>query len=46
MVIPHGCDSMVRSYSVWSYSLPLSYFHFVNIPSVVRNRPLSSFMPS
>jgi bcr-type benzoyl-CoA reductase subunit C len=34
MVIPHGCDSMVRSYSVWSYSLPFSYFHFVNIPSV------------
>jgi benzoyl-CoA reductase/2-hydroxyglutaryl-CoA dehydratase subunit BcrC/BadD/HgdB len=25
---------MVRSYSVWSYALPLSYFHFVNIPTV------------
>ena len=34
MVIPHGCDSMVRSYSAWSYGLPYSYFHFVNIPSV------------
>ena len=34
LVIPHGCDSMVRSYSVWSYALPLSYFHFVNIPTV------------
>jgi bcr-type benzoyl-CoA reductase subunit C len=34
LVIPHGCDSMVRSYSAWSYSLPYSYFHFVNIPSV------------
>jgi bcr-type benzoyl-CoA reductase subunit C len=34
MVIPHGCDSMVRSYSAWSYSLPVSYFHFVNIPTV------------
>jgi benzoyl-CoA reductase/2-hydroxyglutaryl-CoA dehydratase subunit BcrC/BadD/HgdB len=34
MVIPHGCDSMVRSYSAWSYSLPYPYFHFVNIPSV------------
>jgi len=34
MVIPHGCDSMVRSYSVWSYSLPFSYFHFVNIPTL------------
>ncbi|HSB04756.1 MAG TPA: 2-hydroxyacyl-CoA dehydratase family protein [Thermodesulfobacteriota bacterium] len=34
LVIPHGCDSMVRSYSVWSYALPFPYFHFVNIPSV------------
>jgi len=34
MVIPHGCDSMVRSFSVWSYSLPFPYFHFVNIPTV------------
>jgi benzoyl-CoA reductase subunit C len=34
MVIPHGCDSMVRSYSAWIYSLPYSYFHFVNIPTV------------
>jgi len=34
LVIPHGCDSMVRSFSVWSYALPFPYFHFVNIPSV------------
>jgi len=34
MVVPHGCDSMVRSFSVWSYSLPFSYFHFVNIPTL------------
>jgi benzoyl-CoA reductase/2-hydroxyglutaryl-CoA dehydratase subunit BcrC/BadD/HgdB len=34
MVIPHGCDSMVRSFSAWTYSLPYSYFHFVNIPTV------------
>ncbi len=34
MVIPHACDSMVRSYSAWSYSLPYPYSHFVNIPSV------------
>jgi benzoyl-CoA reductase subunit C len=34
MVIPHGCDSMVRSFSAWSYSLPFPYFHFVNIPTV------------
>ncbi len=34
LVIPHGCDSMVRSFSTWSYSLPYPYFHFVNIPTV------------
>ncbi len=34
LVIPHGCDSMVRSYSVWSYALPFPYFHFLNVPSV------------
>lgn len=34
LVIPHGCDSMVRSFSAWSYSLPYPYFHFVNIPTV------------
>jgi benzoyl-CoA reductase subunit C len=34
MVIPHSCDSMVRSFSAWSYSLPYPYFHFVNVPSV------------
>ncbi len=34
VVIPHGCDSMVRSYSVWSYALPTPFSHFVNIPTV------------
>jgi benzoyl-CoA reductase subunit C len=35
-VIPHGCDSMTRSYSTWNYSLELPYFRFLNIPSVVK----------
>jgi benzoyl-CoA reductase subunit C len=43
MVIPHGCDSMVRSYSVWDYSLDLPYFHFVNIPSVVKDSSFEFF---
>jgi bcr-type benzoyl-CoA reductase subunit C len=34
VVIPHGCDSMVRSYPVWQYSLDLPYTHFVNTPTV------------
>jgi benzoyl-CoA reductase subunit C len=43
MVIPHACDSMVRSYSVWSYSLDLPYFHFLNIPSVVKESSFEFF---
>lgn len=43
MVVPHGCDSMVRSYSVWNYSLDLPYFHFVNIPSVVKESSFEFF---
>ena len=43
MVVPHGCDSMVRSYSVWNYSLNLPYFHFLNIPSVVKESSFEFF---
>jgi benzoyl-CoA reductase subunit C len=43
MVIPHGCDSMVRSYSVWSYSLPFPYFHFVNIPTLCDESSVEFF---
>ena len=43
MVIPHACDSMVRSYSVWSYSLKLPYFHFINIPSVCNESAFEFF---
>lgn len=43
MVIPHGCDSMVRSYSAWSYSLPYPYFHFVNIPTVCEESSFEFF---
>lgn len=43
MVIPHGCDSMVRSFSTWSYGLPYSYFHFVNIPTVCEESSFEFF---
>lgn len=43
VVIPHACDSMVRSFSVWSYSLPYSYFHFVNIPTVCEESSFEFF---
>lgn len=43
IVIPHGCDSMVRSFSTWSYGLPYSYFHFVNIPTVCEESSFEFF---
>ncbi len=43
MVIPHACDSMVRSFSAWSYSLPFPYFHFVNIPTVCEDSSFEFF---
>jgi len=43
LVIPHGCDSMVRSFSAWSYALPYSYFHFVNIPTVCEESSFEFF---
>ncbi len=42
-VVPHACDSMTRSYSPWFYSLDLSYSHFVNIPSVVKESSFEFF---
>jgi benzoyl-CoA reductase subunit C len=35
LIIPHACDSMARTYSVWSYSLDLPYSHFINVPHTV-----------
>jgi bcr-type benzoyl-CoA reductase subunit C len=43
MVIPHACDSMTRSYSTWNYSLDLPFFHFLNIPSVVKEASFEFF---
>ena len=43
MVIPHACDSMTRSFSTFSYSLEYPYFHFVNIPSVVKEHSFAFF---
>ncbi len=43
MVIPHACDSMTRSFNTFSYSLEYPYFHFVNIPSVVKEHAFAFF---
>ncbi|MBL7212941.1 MAG: 2-hydroxyacyl-CoA dehydratase [Desulfobacteraceae bacterium] len=43
IVIPHACDSMVRGYSAWNYSLDLPYSYFLNIPSVVKESSFEFF---
>lgn len=32
LVMPHACDSYVRTYDVWKYTLGLNYNHFINTP--------------
>jgi|SRR5271157_95047 len=32
IVIPHTCDSVSRTYDVWKHSVPLPYYHFLNVP--------------
>ena len=34
IVMPHQCDSIDRTYDVWSYSLGFPYWHFINYPHV------------
>jgi benzoyl-CoA reductase/2-hydroxyglutaryl-CoA dehydratase subunit BcrC/BadD/HgdB len=34
---------MVRSFSAWTYALPYSYFHFVNIPTVCEESSFEFF---
>jgi len=34
MVLPHQCDSIDRTFDVWSYSLGFPYWHFINYPHV------------
>ena len=34
IVLPHQCDSIDRTNDVWSYTLNLPYWHFLNFPHV------------
>ncbi len=34
MVLSHQCDSIDRTYDVWSYNLGFPYWHFINYPHV------------
>jgi len=36
LIIPHACDSITRSYSIWRYSLDLPYSHFINLPHTIK----------
>ncbi|MBW1714769.1 MAG: 2-hydroxyacyl-CoA dehydratase [Deltaproteobacteria bacterium] len=43
LVLPHACDSITRTYSVWRYSLDLPYSHFINLPHTVRGPSMDFF---
>ena len=43
LVVPHACDSIVRTYDVWKYNLNLSYSHFVNMPHMDDDSSLEFF---
>jgi benzoyl-CoA reductase subunit C len=43
IIIPHACDSITRTYSVWRYSLGLPYSHFINLPHTVRGASMEFF---
>ena len=34
MVLSHQCDSIDRTFDVWSYNLGFPYWHFINYPHV------------
>lgn len=43
LILPHACDSITRTYSVWRYSLNLPYSHFINLPHTVRGPSIDFF---
>jgi benzoyl-CoA reductase subunit C len=43
IVIPHACDSICRTYSVWQYVLNRPYSHFINMPHGTDDSSLSFY---
>lgn len=43
LVIPHTCDSLSRTYDIWSYNLHFPYSHFLNVPHVTDGPSLEFF---
>jgi bzd-type benzoyl-CoA reductase N subunit len=43
LIIPHSCDSIARTYSVWRYVLGFPYSHFVNLPHTANPSSMEFF---
>ncbi len=42
-IMPHGCDSMSRTYDVWKHSLNLPFSHFINMPHTTSDSSLNFY---
>ncbi len=43
LILPHSCDSVARSYSMWRYVLGFPYSHFVNLPHTANASSMEFF---
>ena len=43
LILPHSCDSVARSYSMWRYVLGFPYSHFVNLPHTANPSSMEFF---
>ena len=43
LILPHSCDSIARTYSVWRYVLGFPYSHFVNLPHTTNASSMEFF---
>ncbi len=43
LILPHSCDSIARTYSVWRYVLGFPYSHFVNLPHTANSSSMEFF---
>ena len=41
IVLPHQCDSIDRTYDIWSYNLDFPYWHFINYPHLADKPSLA-----
>lgn len=43
LVVPHGCDNIVKVYDIWRYWMKPAYDHFINIPHLITPAALGFF---